>query len=104
METTCLKKLHDSLLLINRLEGLMFDIVYADLMILVKSTDLNKTAIEMSLHYEELVNFFGTLITKPCEILNSDIQVFESESSLYDESSKLNHRLRDKYIPVRCFL
>ena len=102
LETTCLKKLHDSLLLINlRLEGLMFDKVYADLMILVKSTDLNKTATEMSLHYEELVNFFGTLITKPCEILNSSIQVFESESSLYDESSKLNHSLQDKYIPVR---
>ena len=84
LETTCLKKLHDSLLLINlRLEGLMFDKVYADLIILVKSTDLNKTAIEMSLHYEELVNFFGTLITKPCEILNSGIQVFESESSLF---------------------
>lgn len=28
----------------------MFDKVYADLMTLVKSTDLNKTAIEMSSH------------------------------------------------------
>lgn len=102
LESTCLKKLHDSLLLTNlRLEGLMFDKVYADLMTLVKSADLNKTAIEMSSHYEELLNFFGTLITEPSEFLDSDMQVFKSESLLYGESSKLNHRLRDKYIPVR---
>ena len=64
-EYTCLKKLHDSLLLVNsRLEGLMLDKVYADLMILVKSTNLNKTAIEISSHYEELLNFFSTLITE----------------------------------------
>ena len=86
LESACLKKLHDSLLLINlRLEGLMFDKVYADLMILVKSFDLSKMAIEMSLHYEELVKFFGTLITEPCEILDSDIQVFKSEPSLYNK-------------------
>ena len=102
LESTCLKKLHDSLLLTNlRLEGLMFDKVYADLMTLVKSTDLNKTAIEMSSHYEELLNFFSILITEPNELLDSDMQVFKSESLLYGKSSKLNHRLRDKYVPVR---
>ena len=102
LESTCLKKLHDSLLLTNlRLEGLMFDKVYADLMTLVKSTDLNKTVIEMSSHYEELLKFLSALITEPHEILNSDMQVFKSEFLLYGEASKLNHRLQDKYIPVR---
>ena len=28
------------------------------------------------------------------------MQVFKSEPLLYGESSKLNHRLQDKYIPV----
>ena len=101
LESTCLKKLHDSLLLTNlRLEGLMFDKVYPDLMTLVKSTDLSKTAVEMSTHYEELLNFFSTLITKPSKLLDCDMQVFTSESLLYGESSKLNHRLRDKCIPA----
>ena len=58
----------------------MFDKVYADLMVLVKSTNLNKTAIEMSSHYEELLNFFSTLITEPGKLLDSDMQVFKSES------------------------
>ena len=102
LESTCLKKLHDSLLLTNlKLEGLMFDKVYADLMTLVKSTDLNKTAIEMSSHYKELLDFFGTLIDEPGKLLDPDMQVFKSESLLYGESSKLNHRLWDKYIPVQ---
>ena len=84
LESTCLKKLHDSLLLANlRLEGMIFDKVYADLMILVKSTNLNKMAIEMSSHYEELLNFFSTLITEPSKLLDSDVQVFKSESFLY---------------------
>ena len=102
LESTCFMKLHDSLLITNlRLEGLMFDKVYADLMVLVKSTNLNKTAIEMSSHYEELLNFFSTLITEPGRLLDSDMQVFKSESFLYGKFNKLNHRLQDKYIPVR---
>lgn len=102
LESTCLKKLHDSLLMTNlKLEGLMFDKVYADLMTLVKSKDLNKTATEMSLHYEELLDFFDSLIIEPGKILVPDMQVFKSESLLYCEFSKLNHRLRDKYIPIR---
>ena len=102
LELTCLQKLHDSLLLTNlRLEGLMFDKVYADLMILVKSSDMKKTAIDMRSHYEELLNFFSTVITEPEVFLDSNVQVFTSESLLYGESKKFNHRLHEKYICVR---
>ena len=57
-------------------------------------------AIELSLHYEELLNFFSTLITEPSKLLDSDVQVFKSESLLHGNFKKLNHRLQDKYIPV----
>ena len=49
LKSSCLQKLQDPVLLTNlRLEGLMFDKVYADLMTLVKSTD----ALEMNGHYK----------------------------------------------------
>ena len=52
LELTCLKKLQDPLLLSNlQLEGLLFDKVYADLMMWVKSTDLCKSALDMNVHY-----------------------------------------------------
>ena len=102
LELTCLQKLHESLLLTNlKLEGLMFDKVYADLMILVKSSNMKKTAIDMRSHYEELLNFFSTVITEPEVFLDSNVQVFTSESLLYGESKKFNHRLHEKYICVR---
>ena len=48
LESTCSKKLQDPLLLSNlQLEGLLFDKIYADLMMLVK-TDLSKSALDMS--------------------------------------------------------
>ena len=79
----------------------MFDKMYVDLMTLVKSTDLNKKAVKTSSQYKELLDFFGTLIDEPGKLLDPDMQVFKSEPLLYGESSKLNHRLQDKYIPVQ---
>ena len=102
LESTCLQKLQDSLLLTNlRLEGLLFDKVYADLMTLVKSTELNKSALDMNIHYKELLEFFNVLIMDPSALLDPGTLVFKSEPLLYSESSKLNHRLIEKYIPVR---
>ena len=34
-------------------------------------------------------------------LLGSETLVFKNEPSLYSESMKLNHRLTDKYAPVR---
>ena len=77
LESSCLQKLQDPLLLANlRLEGLMFEKVYADLMTLAKSTDLNKSALDMSTHYKELLDI---LITNPSLLLDSRMQVFKSE-------------------------
>ncbi len=102
LESSCLQKLQDSLLLAKlRLEGLMFDKVYADLMTLVKSTELSKSSLDMNTHYEELLEFFEVLITKPTALVDSETLVFKSEPLLYSESSKLNHRLTKRYIPVR---
>jgi len=75
----------------------MFDKVYADLMTLVKSVDLNKTVTEMSSRYEELLNFFVALINEPEKLLDCDMEVLKSEPLLYQKDGKLNHKLRDKY-------
>ena len=46
LESTCLRKLKDPVIVATvKLEGLMFDKVYADLMTLVKSTELNKSSL-----------------------------------------------------------
>ena len=59
LESTCLEKLQNDLLINKlRLEGLMHDKVYADLMMLVKSSSLSKTALSMNVHYKELLDFF----------------------------------------------
>ena len=102
LESSCLQKLQDPVLLANlRLEGLTFDKVYADLMTLVKSTDLNKSALDMNAHYKELLEFFDVVTTNPTALLGSETLVFKSEPRLYSESMKLNHRLTEKYATVR---
>ena len=96
LESSCLQKLQDPVLLANlRLEGLTFDKVYADLMTLVKSTDLNKSALDMNAHYKELLEFFDVVTTNPTALLGSETLVFKSEPRLYSESMKLNHRLTE---------
>ena len=41
------------------------------------------------------------LINEPENLLDCDMEIFKSEPLLYQKDGKLNHRLRDKYIPVR---
>ena len=102
LESACLKKLQDPLLLSNlQLEGLLFDKVYADLMMLVKSTDLCKSALDMNVHYFELLEFFQNLMVKPSILLDPEILVFKSEPQIYSDCLKLNHRLASSYLPVR---
>ena len=76
----------------------MFDKVYADLMTLVKSTELNKSSLEMNIHYEELLAHLESLSVNRQSILDSEVL---SERSLYSVASKLNHRLTKVYVPVR---
>ena len=105
LESACLKKLQDPLLITKtHMEGLMFDRVYADLMMLVKSKELNKTALDMNVHYKELLDFLQRLIDTPSLILNREHIVFPSEPRLYSNDKKLNHRLRSKYVPIQQML
>ena len=104
LELSCLEKLQDPVLIANlRLEGLLFDKVYSDLMTLVKSKVLNKSTLDMNVHYEELLAFLVLLTSEPKVLLDSEVRVFKSEPQLYSlsSSSKTNHRLNKKYIPVR---
>ena len=102
LETSCLEKLQDSAVVANlKLEGLLFDKVYSDLMMLVKSILLNKSAIDMNVHYEELLDFLELLTVEPKVLLDFEATVFKSELQLYSQSSKVNHRLKKSYLPVR---
>ena len=102
LESTCLLKLRDPIIIATlKLEGLMFDKVYADLMTLVKSTELNKSSLDMIIHYEELLAHLESLSVNPESILDPEVSIFKSEKSLYSDASKLNHRLTKVYAPVR---
>lgn len=104
-ESACLKKLQDPLLITKtHTEGLMFNRVYASLMMLVKSKELNKTALYTNVHNKELLDFLQRLIDTPSLILNREQIVFPSEPRLYSNDKKLNHRLRSKYIPIQQML
>ena len=78
LESACLKKLQDPLFITKtHMEGLMFDRVYADLMMLVKSKELNKTALDMNVHYKELLNFLQRLSDTPSLIVNENTLCFQ---------------------------
>ena len=99
LESTCLTKLNDidNTLLITklRLDGLIYDKVYSDLMTLVKVFLL------MNIHYQELLQFLEKLISVPRLILDSEVYVFLSEPRLYSTDSKANCRLHNQYMEVR---
>ena len=102
LESTGLKKLNNVELLTKaRLEGLLFDKVYADLMMLVKSKELCKSSIDMNVHYGELLAFLQKLTENPMLLLDDSVCVFVSETRLYGESHKINHRLHKQYFSVR---
>jgi len=52
LESQVLKQLsNDSILTQLKLDGLLFDQLYADLMMLVKSKDLDKSVLDMNMHH-----------------------------------------------------
>ena len=83
-----------------KLDGLFYDKVYADMMMLLKSTYLNKSFLCMNIHYLELLNYLKLLSEKPRLILDPDMKVFHSEARIY-EDPKLDHRKSKNYIKVR---
>lgn len=73
-------------------DALMFFHVYADLVILAKSTELKKSALEMNTHYFELQVYLEELKEHPKIIMNQNYRVFKSEGRLYGDDKKVNHR------------
>ena len=66
-----------------KLDGLLFEHLYSDLMMLVKSKALDKSALDMNVHYLELKVFLEELTQHPQQIMNPNYQVFPSEPRLY---------------------
>ena len=84
-----------------KLDGLLFEHLYSDLMMLVKTKALDKSVLDMNVHYLELKGFLEELTQHPQQIMNPNYQVFPSEPRLYGNSPITNHRLHPGYIPVR---
>ena len=90
-------KLHDcNGLAALKADGLMFYHVYADIVILAKSCELKKSALDMNIHYVELKEFLCVLETQPETILDKNYEVFKSEKRLYGDEKKVNHRCHEK--------
>ena len=93
LEKTVYGKLQDSKLVSAlKADALMYYHVYADLVSLAKSTELDKSAFDMSKHYLELKCFLDELEAYPEIAGDSCLQVFVSEETLYGPSEKTNHR------------
>ncbi len=85
-------KLHNPVELASlRADSLMFYHVYADLVMLSKSNDLGKSALDMNTHYVELQLFLTEVKDNVDIVFNKNHEVFVSEARLY--GSNTNHRL-----------
>lgn len=71
----------------------MFYCVYADLVMLAKSKELDKSALDMNQHYLELKLFLRMVQDDPPAAMNKEHQVFVSEKRLYgdDQSCQPSH-------------
>ena len=74
-------------------DGLMFYHVYGDLVMLSKSNDLGKSALDMNEHYLELKIYLQEIEHRPELVMEKDYVVFRSEKELYGDNKRINHRL-----------
>ena len=101
LERTVYKKLKDPEELSRlKADALMFYFVYADLVMLAKSNDLSKSALDMNKHYLELQLFLRMVEEDPKSVMNKSYKVFPSEERLYSTKITVNHRLHSKDVPV----
>lgn len=101
LEQSVFQKLQDPLELVHlKADAIMFHHVYCNLVILAKSTHLNKNVIDMNMHYLELQTFLSEAEHFPETAMDRNIQVFPSEKRLYSEDKKVNHRLHSAYKPI----
>ena len=84
-----------------KVDGLLFDQVYADLMTLLKSNKLEKKYLDINVHLKELLDYLNTLSSHPRLCLDADLKVFRSELRLYGDDKIINHRNHAKSTAVR---
>ena len=98
LEQTVYQKLHEPAELVHlKADAIMFHHVYSCLVMLAKSTKLDKNVLEMNKHYLELQVFLSEVEKHPETALNPNVSVFPSEERLYGEDRRLNHRLHPSY-------
>ena len=101
LEREVFKKLEDPDELAHlKVDALMFHHVYSNLVMLAKSSDLNKCTFDMRKHYLELQLFLEEVEHNPQTALNKEFKVFPSEECLYGDNKKVNHRLHPMYGPI----
>ena len=101
LEQSVVEKLQDPKeLAYLKVDAIMFHHVYCNLIMLAKSTDLEKSVLDMNTHYLELKVFLQELEGDPEVAMCADVEVFKSEPGLYGHNKKTNHRLHPKYKPV----
>ena len=94
MEQSVVQKLQDPLELAHlKADAIMFHHVYCNLVMLAKSTHLNKNMLDMNKHYLELQMFLSEAERYPETAMDHNAQVFPSEKRLYGEDKRVNHRL-----------
>ena len=92
-------KLQDQSLLASvKADALMFYFVYADLVTLAKSNELEKSSYDMRIHYLELQVFLEEVEKHPKITSERYRRVFTSEPRLYSSSVKTNHRLKNQCV------
>ena len=97
LEKSVYEKLLSSVEIVSlKADSLMFYHVYADIVMLSKSTTLNKSAMDMNHHYLELLLFLQEAEKDPIIVLNKDFQVFRSEGRLYGDFKEVNYRIRQE--------
>jgi len=98
LEQSVFQKLQDPLELAHlKVDAIMFHHVYCNLVMLAKSTNLNKNVLDMNKHYLELQTFLSEVERHPEAALDRNLQVFPSEKRLYGKDKKVNHRLHPSY-------
>ena len=106
LERDVFTKLHDySELAQLQADSLMYYHIYADVLMLSKSTDLDLSVLSMNQHYLELDTFLSEIVeTNAAIVFNPEHSVFKSEERLYGTDAKVNHRLKsDSHVYRKLF-
>ena len=101
LERTLYQKLNDPQEIARlKADVIMFYLVYSELVLLAKSTILDKSAFDLNQHYLELRCFLEMISKDGSEVMNKEHKVFSSEERLYGSDPRTNHRIRGGNMPV----